>query len=213
MAEIGNELHRLLPMGSYDQGLFLRIYDKTKPLMRKLSRQVDTRRVNVTTEDIYTYFEDKFIFVFTKYHSLYDEPHLRYVIVRSLMTYKNKLVSQLYGGKSGFNQGLTSLEVLFDNNKELLDDYDEVVEKEVRLSQMREEYRKRLTPTEYLILELTLDPPPFFKKGYRSGRLYSTELLAFLDIPRNKRSLKDLVLVYKNIDNATESIKKEGSIL
>ena len=117
MAEIGNELHRLLPMGSYDQELFLRVYDKTKPLMRKLSRQVDTRRVNVTTEDIYTYFEDKFIFVFTKYHLRYDEPHLRYVIVRSLMTYKNKLVSQLYGGKSGFNQGLTSMEVLFDNKK------------------------------------------------------------------------------------------------
>ena len=126
----GSELHRLTELKPYDEDLFNRLYKTCKPLIRRLVRGIDSRRFNVTPDIINSFFWDKFLYVFNKYQSEYDEERLKATLLSSLQTFKSKLLRNAYTKQAEFNQELTSFEVLFDNNKELLDDSEETRIKE-----------------------------------------------------------------------------------
>lgn len=48
----GSELHRLTELKPYDEDLFNRLYKTCKPLIRRLTRGVDSRRFNLTPDII-----------------------------------------------------------------------------------------------------------------------------------------------------------------
>jgi len=62
------EEHRLTKMkDNYDEKLFNDIYEKVQPLKRKLASTISTSKLGVEYEDILSWFDIKFIFVFNKY--------------------------------------------------------------------------------------------------------------------------------------------------
>ena len=61
------ELHRLQPMKPYDPKLFNELYKKTERLRKSLVYQIDSSRWGVTQDEVMSWFDDKFIFVFNKY--------------------------------------------------------------------------------------------------------------------------------------------------
>ena len=122
----GSELHRLKPMQDYDEAMFNRLYKVCKPVIRNLTKQIDYKRFNLTPDIISSYFWDKMLFVFNKYYGTCSEEHLKARILSSLATFKNKLLRFAYGEIAEYNQNLFKLEDLFDNDKELEDDDEEV---------------------------------------------------------------------------------------
>lgn len=121
----GSEIHRIKEFTNYNREQFEKLYRLCKPLVRNLSRSIDSRRFNVSQDIIQSYFWDKFLYVYNKYQDRYDEERLKATLLTSLQIFKNKLLRNAYTKQAEFNQELTSLDTLFDNNKECLDDSEE----------------------------------------------------------------------------------------
>lgn len=186
----GCEIHRIKEFTHYDKDRFEKFYKLCKPLIRNLTKGIDYRRYNVSPDIIQSYFWDKFLYVYNKYQDDYEDERLKATLLSSLMTYKNKLLRNAYSKSSEFNQELVSLETLFDNNKELLDDSEEVLNKENKSLKFHEYMKERLSPDEYLLFVTQLDPPIFFQKRVEKahGKLSIEHLIEFFELPKDKKS-------------------------
>ena len=147
----GSEIHRIKEFTHYNRGEFERMYKICKPLIKKLSKNIDSRRFNVSQDIIQSYFWDKFLYVYNKYQDKYTEDRLKATLITSLQIFKNKLLRNAYTRQAEFNQELISFEELFDNSKEDKDDNQEkgIIENEPEennFSNMLHEYmREKLT--------------------------------------------------------------------
>lgn len=202
----GSELHRLTELKPYDQDLFNRMYKTCKPLIRRLTKGVDSRRFNVSQDIIQSYFWDKFLYVFNKYQDKYDEERLKATILSSLQTFKSKLLRNAYTKQAEFNQELTSLENLFDNNKELLDDSEESRIKEEQSLEFHKYMKEHLTQDEYLVMQIQLDPPKWFEDKIKEshGKLSILHLIDYFELPRDKTSINFFSRIRKNIQKTLE---------
>lgn len=202
----GSELHRLTELKPYDQDLFNRMYKTCKPLIRRLTKGVDSRRFNVSQDIIQSYFWDKFLYVFNKYQDKYDEERLKATILSSLQTFKSKLLRNAYTKQAEFNQELTSLENLFDNNKELLDDSEESRIKEEQSIKFHKYMKEHLTQDEYLVMQIQLDPPKWFEDKIKEshGKLSILHLIDYFELPRDKTSINFFSRIRKNIQKTLE---------
>jgi hypothetical protein len=202
----GSELHRLTELKPYDQDLFNRMYKTCKPLIRRLTKGVDSRRFNVSQDIIQSYFWDKFLYVFNKYQDKYDEERLKATILSSLQTFKSKLLRNAYTKQAEFNQELTSLENLFDNNKELLDDSEESRIKEEQSIEFHKYMKEHLTQDEYLVMQIQLDPPKWFEDKIKEshGKLSILHLIDYFELPRDKTSINFFSRIRKNIQKTLE---------
>lgn len=202
----GSELHRLTELKPYDQDLFNQMYKTCKPLIRRLTKGVDSRRFNVSQDIIQSYFWDKFLYVFNKYQDKYDEERLKATILSSLQTFKSKLLRNAYTKQAEFNQELTSLENLFDNNRELLDDSEESRIKEEQSIEFHKYMKEHLTQDEYLVMQIQLDPPKWFEDKIKEshGKLSILHLIDYFELPRDKTSINFFSRIRKNIQKTLE---------
>lgn len=188
----GSEIHRLREFESYDREQFEKLYRVCKPYINKLSRTIDPKRFNVSTDVINSYFCDKFMFVYNKYHNRegYTDERLKATILASLATYRNKLLSHAYTKQAEFNQELTSFEVLFDDSKEWEDDTEDTEYKESLSQRFNEWIRSKLSADEYVLFKTELDPPPFFQERIKEshGKLSVLHVIDFFELPRDRRS-------------------------
>ena len=208
----GCELHRLKEFNDYDRDQFERLYKVCKPLIRSLSRNIDCKRYNVSIDIIQSYFWDKFMFVYNKYHKVYNEERLKANLLTSLQTFKNKLLRNAYTQQAEFNQELTSFEVLYDNSKELIDDSDETRYKEDLSVRFHRYLQDNLTPDEYLLFKIELNPPTFFIERMEEshGKLSILHLIDYFELPRDRKSQNMISEMRINIKN---TLKKAGQEL
>lgn len=204
----GSELHRLTELKPYDEDLFNRLYKTCKPLIRRLTMEVDSRRFNLTPDIINSFFWDKFLYVFNKYQDEYDEERLKATLLSSLQTYKSKLLRNAYTKQAEFNQKLTSFEVLFDNNnnKELLDDSEETRIKEEQFQRFHKYMKEHLTPDEYLVMQIQLEPPKWFEARIKDshGKLSILHLIDYFELPRDKFAVNMFSQMRKTIQKTLE---------
>lgn len=207
----GSEIHRLKEFTHYNKDQFEKLYKMCKPLIKSLSRNIDSRRYNLSPDIIQSYFEDKFLFVYNKYQDQYDEERLKATLLRSLSTFKNKLLRNAYTKQSEFNQSLSSLDVLFDNDKELLDDYEETETKEEKSVTFHKYLESNLSPDEYLLFKTQLDPPPFIleRMSTSQGKISTLCLIDFFELPRDKRAATYISNMRNNIKFTLEKAKAE----
>ena len=205
----GSELHRLTEFTHYDPKQFNRIYKKCRPLMKKLVKQVDARRYNVTEDVIFSYFEDKFLFVYNKYQDQYDEERLKATILSALSTFKNKLLRSGYSQQADFNQELASFEDIHESGREWVDDSEEVEARNDVHERFHQYMQEHLTPDEYLVFVTQLDPPPFIKERMLQGRVTTEHLIDFFGLPRNKRSVNMITEYRHKIKEVLAQAEKE----
>lgn len=207
----GSEIHRLTGMPEdYNRELFAKLYRVTRKPIKNLVRGIDARRFNVTPDILASYFDDKFLFVFNKYYGTCSPEHLQARILTALSTYKNKLLRAAYGDKAEYNQGLTSLEDLFDNSKELEDDSEEVREKEEHMRMIEEYMRENLSPDAFLIFQLTMDPPEILVPTEDRGkRISNITFVDFFELPRTKSSVKFIADLRKDIEYCIHKAQEE----
>ena len=128
----GSEIHRLKEISNYDRKEFEKLYKACTPLVKRLSKNIDHRRYDVTPDVIQSYFWDKFLYVYNKYKGEgYDYNRLRATLISALKTFKNKLLRNAYTKQAEFNQDLTSFEDIYEKGeKEWEDESDETEYKE-----------------------------------------------------------------------------------
>ena len=208
----GSELHRLKPMQEgYDQNLFNRLYKLCKPVIKYLVRQIDARRYNVTPDIIKSQFEDKMLFVFNKYYGKVEEEQLKAYILRSLSTYKVHLLKYAYNERAEFNQSLASLDELFDDSKEYIDDSDEVVYREELLDKVHKYMKEHLSDDAYMVWQVVTNPPPYVEELMLGPRVTNIVIAEFFNLPKTRRSVKYIGELREDIrywmERAREDIK------
>lgn len=207
----GSEIHRIKEFTDYNREQFERLHRLCKPLVRNLSRSIDARRFNVSPDIIQSYFWDKFLYVYNKYQDRYDDERLKATLLASLQIFKNKLLRNAYTKQAAFNQELTSLDILFDNNKEYLDDTEDTEYKQELSDRFNRYLMDHLTPDEYLVFRTELDPPPFFTNRIikSHGKLSILHLIDFFELPRNNKSQTLLTNMRKHIKEVLKNAREE----
>ncbi len=196
------ELERLQPMpADYDKELFNQLYSKTNNLRRKLASEIDANRFGLCYEDILSFFDVKFIFVFTKH---YKEPEniLLGFILNSLKNFKCRILRSAYTTK--FSQHIMST----DSVLTLEDDFHESHPVEdihrQRLQTLMDFMKEHLSMNAYTVFELQLNPPPYIHAKLNTS------------VDANLRKIPDhIILDYLDLGNGPkaykylESLKKE----
>ena len=190
------ESHRLKPMASgYDEALFNSLYKSTEKLRNKLVYGIDHRRFGLEVEDVKSWFDTKFIFVFSKYSQKYSNPDiLKAHIINSLQLFKYRVLRKAYTAESLHYLSNVGLE----DSPEI--DYliDEPTEDSEKLQIIFDFFKSELTRQAYDILMLKLYPPDFITEKLSTQKnlsKISPELISeFFDIPMNivRKCLKDI---------------------
>lgn len=186
----GSEIHRLKTMQEgYDEKLFLKLYKLVTPVIKNLVRGIDARRFNVSPDIIRDQFYDKMLYVFNKYYGKLDEEHLKANILRALATYKNHLLHYAYNDRAEFNQSLHSLEDLFEDDKEFVDESDYQLREDL-LNMVNDYMTKNLSPDALLVWECITNPPPYLEENAKFGKITNILLSEFFNLPRTRSSVK-----------------------
>lgn len=207
----GSELHRVKPFTENSEERFEKLYKACRPLVKSLTSQINPRRYGVDSSIIQSYFWDKLMYVYNRYKDEYEDDQLKATILASLKTYKNKLLRSAYSQQSEFNQSCTSFEVLYEGNKEFIDDNEEAEYKDSKLLELRQYLLKNLTSEEYLLFQTELNPPPYLKEKMveSRGRISILHLIDFFELPRDKRSQQMITQMRNNIKNTLEIAKTQ----
>lgn len=209
----GSELHRLKPMQEvYDVNLFNRLHRVCCPVIKKLSKQVDCKRFNLSQDIITSYFWDKMLFVFNKYYGTCSEEHLKARILSSLSTFKNKLLRSAYTEQAEYNQQLFKLDDLFEDSKELVDDIEYSSQRNHMMELINQYMKTNLSSDAYLVFEAITTPPPYIKERVKDGaRITNLLLVEFFDMPRSKSSIRYLSELREDIQYWTDRASRELS--
>ena len=182
------ELDRVDNLEKFDERRFIKLFNSMKPLINRLAFNIDERRFNVSKDIIVSYFHDKFIYVYNKYHLEYDDERLKATMITSLNTFKNRLLRKAYGEEAEYNQSLSSLDVLYDNNKEdkILDEEDDI--KKIMWAKLSNYLKDKLSPDAYLLFQVELDPPPYLRvrMKHEDSKFSIIQILDFFELPRTK---------------------------
>lgn len=178
------EEQRLKPMGDYDPQLFNLLYKKVNPLKRKLASEIDHRRFGVDYEELLSWFDIKFIYVFNKYHKQENPDVLLGYILNSLKLYKCRILRAAYTTK--FSQSISSL------TYESVDYIPEETDTSMVKSIM-EFLKIHLSDNAYEYFIVTNYPPP-----------YIVNQIEKLGISHKTKIPDEIVMDYYNIRNVSD---------
>ena len=212
---IGPELHRIRPLEKYDERVFAKLYKLCKPVIKNLVKQIDCRRYNVSKDVINSYFWDKMLFLFNRYYEESDGnvEFLKAHVLRGLSTYKYHLLQEAYSERAEYFQSLTSLDELYDNNKEDLTIDDDNSYKEELLKTLYDYMKKHLSPDAILIFECLMTPTTFLLERTDNGRVRITNsmLAEFFNLPKAKTSIQYISDLRHDVEYWEQRAMKELS--
>lgn len=210
----GSEIHRLRTFENLDEKQFNRLYAVCKPIIRKLSYGIDTRKYGVDREMLQSYFTDKFMYVYSKYAKEYDEERLKFTLIKSLTQFRNKLLRAAYTQQGEFNSDTSSFEDLFEAGREWEDDTAETEYKEDLSVRFHTFMKNHLTGDEYLLFVTQLNPPPFLEEKMKDshGRISILALVEFFDLPKTMKAQEIIsemrVHIQEALSLASEQLSK-----
>lgn len=150
------EEHRLKPMiDGYDRKVFNDLYEQTKKLRKKLAYNIDANRFKVSYEDVVSWFDIKFIFVFNKYYGKMDNNVLKGHIISALSLFQNRIMRMSYSPKYNLQNVIN-----YEDREEMEPLVGADVEEQSLFRNEALAYMKRNLPDEaYLIFQIDLYPP------------------------------------------------------
>lgn len=153
------EENRWKPMQEgYDKVLFNKLFEQTKSLRKKLAVNIDKRRFGVEYDDIVSWFDTKFMYVFNKYYGEMDEDLLLGHIIKSLQFFQIRIIRSAYTLKN--TQQITPVEDFMDLEEYALDNpWD--TRKEEMLQGVLEFLSYTISDNAQVVLDILLNPPPY----------------------------------------------------
>lgn len=204
------EESRLLPMPlNYDVQKFNTLFAKTEGLRRKLASGIDSRRFGVDYDEILSWFSNKFLFAFTKYHTM-DEQILLGHLIKSLQFFKCRILRSAYTQK--FSQTILPFDEV---------DETQMVDIEIPPNHYYDKLisfiRPYISDNALILLEIQLHPTPFILRRLREEGIDSLHkipdeiLIEYFDLGFNNRSIKYITCLKKEIKVATQYAKEHFS--
>ena len=188
------EIHRLKPMKEgYDQKLFNRLYKETESLRKALSYQINPKRFGVTSDIIFSWFDDKFIWVFSKYADSITPEQLKGRMINSLSTFKFRILRKAYSKQNIYANEIDILRL--DNYDasiaNIIPDKTEIDNHQLFLELALQYLKQNLCDDALLVLEIELNPPPFIMDKIENPKTkIPAKLIAeYLDLEPNKDSI------------------------
>lgn len=207
------ELHRIKQIGDYDPNLFNELYAKTRQLTKKLVHSIDCRRFNVTPDIVESWFDDKFMWVYFKYHKQMDGDLLLGHIINSLKMFKSRVLRKAYSPQSEFNQCLTDYGE--DNSwLENIPDYSDTEFREELYAKMVSFMKKELPDDGLIVFELDSCPPEFItsKLSNPNSKAPAKLLCNFLDIAATKHNISYINALRSEIKETTKKAREFYSL-
>jgi len=199
------EEHRLKPMPeSYDEALFNRLFEETKPLRIKLARGVNPDLYGLGYEDILSSFNVKFIFTFNKYYgSNITEGQLKGRIIQALKFFKCRILRFSQTHKNSVNKTIDITEFYNIESKEFI--YEEP-QREYSLDTLIPIFKKKLPYLAFLVFTIDYDPPLYIinkldldKINQKIGVKLILDYLGLENTPRNYNEILKARKSYKKI--------------
>lgn len=193
---------RLKPMPvDYDPELFKRLYEETKPLRLSLARQIDHHRLGVGPEDILSFFDTKFIYVFTKHYQ--DSPEkLKAFLLNAIRNFKCRILRSAYTVKN--SQHIISTEDAHETVNWLEDDSTSDV-RDFYYQKLIDFLKKTISDNALMVLQLQLNPPPYILARINTNpqkplqKIPDTLLIEYLGLEVNNKTLKYIQGIKKEI--------------
>jgi len=209
--ELNLELSRLQPMpDGYNEALFINLHSKTKDLRRKLARNIDCRKFGIDVDIVESWFENKFIYVFSKYCQEKGSEELKAYIINSLQVFQKRVMRVSYQRKFEVTNNSISIDGMEPWEQENVTPYYEDYQPPEKLKLALSYLKKELSPDAYMIMELDLYPPPYIitqmnKRNKSNFKKIPANLIAeFIGIGDNKNAISWVTETRKEI---RESIK------
>lgn len=178
------ELHRLTTMKPHDPKLFNTLYKKTERLRHSLVYGIDHNRFGVTREELLSWMDDKFLFVFNKYVDNKTPDVLLGYLISSLQMFKLKILRRSYQNNNSVNLNSISLSDLQLNHikDEVGDDNYELL-LNLAISFME----SNLSAEAYTLLQLQLNPPLYITSRLKNpaAKIPLNLILEYLGLDAN----------------------------
>ena len=207
------EIQRLKPMvEGYDEKLFNELYQKTAGLRRKLSSEINPHRFGLAPEDIHSWFDDKFIYVFNKYYHKYNSEILLGYLINSLKLFKCRVLRAAYTTK--YSQTIIQIED-YSPLSNLFKEDSFNRDKQEKLEEIILHLESILTADALFILKIMLNPPPYImtritpsKNQALRNRIPDELICKYLELPYNKK-IQHIIAGLKNEIDAGINQTKE----
>lgn len=202
---------RLKPMvANYDKEMFNRLYAKTEALRHKLARQIDPRRFGLPYDEIYSFFNVKFIYVFNKY---YGEPEniLQAKLINAMQNFKQRILRKAY--TLNHTQNIVAVEELVYFEDSLREEHPENVDRDFYYNKIMTFMRSHLSDNAFVLFEVQLNPPPYIINRINPGkesnlqRIPDDVLLEYFSLGLSDKAYKYLHQLKKEIRNAVNYAK------
>lgn len=184
------EEHRLTPMKpDYDVRVFEQILADTKGLRQKLARGIDPNKYGVEYEDILSWFNTKFIFIFNKYYGETDNNILKGKIIQGLQVFKNRILRYGYTHKNSVNQ-TSDIEDFLN-----IESYEQtVVEDPGDFERLCAIFRKELDGLAYRMFVIDHRPPLYIVERNNSStkRIPESLVCDFLGVDKTERAYQEI---------------------
>jgi hypothetical protein len=197
-------------MGDYDRNLFEKLFKETRPLRKKLVLGIDARRFGVEPEDVMSWFNTKFLFLFQKYHKTQPE-YLKGYILRGLSQYRNRICTLAYSEKNLIHKDSFSINTVFDGESlDLPSDetqYSTGMDEQIVLL---ENFMKAELPHDaYLVFTLELSPPPYITNRLKTpkSRVPSSLIAEYLGWENNEQAAEYVTELRQKIALAKSSAR------
>ena len=200
------EIQRLKPMKEgYDEKLFDEFYQKTKGLRNSLVYNIDARRLGVTPDQILSWFDDKFIYVFNKYYGEKDDQVLLGYIINSLKQFKNRVLRKAY--EDDIHENI----IRWDETDlvNIIPDKEEDKDRDVLINLVDIFFKKRLSKEAYQVFSIQTSPPLYIINRLKnsSSHIPAWLIAEFLNWPDTKYTLKLINKFRKEIEKTTLEAK------
>lgn len=151
------EEHRLKVLDEgYDKELFNKLYKNLTPLKKRLASQIDYKRFGLSYEDMLSWFDIKFIFVFQK-HQGFSEQKMQAFLIKAMQTYKYRILRVAYQERYANNPiELTDINQF----RYLPEDSDGKLE---MLEMVNNFMKNNLSPQAYIVYLIDLNPPLYIR--------------------------------------------------
>lgn len=203
-----DESHRLkmMPTG-YDVVLFNQIYKETKDLRKKLAFNIDSRKFGVDYHEVLSWFDVKFIHTFNRYYFVCTPGELKGRIIRSLQTYKTRIIKNSYLDKNSVHQTSDIDEVY---STDIADEEFKETTKDLLIERLKGYFRDRLSLDAYLLWEFDNFPPAYIlqKKEKSTSKLLDDDVIDFFDLPLSSESYEYIKVLRKEVKEITKRAKE-----
>lgn len=203
------ELHRLKEMDEdYDPALFNKLYKEMSHYMDTLAASINPKYYNVTPDVIRSWFDDKFIFVYNKYHNEMSDNSLRSHLLKSLAQVRKRYLRGAYTEDAGVNISLVYIDD-DDRNRVQIEDVIEGEGKDTKTALLKktlDDLKEILTDDGYYFLRLELNPPPQVLKP-ESTHITDEDWATFLGLPLED-GIYYITTLKKEISSAVTLLKK-----